>query len=185
LRAAVGGGIRELWLFLIKFEDDRLGERMSICKLTIATGVTVLLVPLLSACTSWPPVSPRTSTLTSAPAEPSSVSTPIPQSIAPPTATGTTLGTWVSLSNTQVSGPIDAKGEGLWIALDCVGNGSVTVEDSGGMSSTFLCTSDDVLSYANHDNQAHGESTVSVSMTGDVVWGLTISSTPLTDSTQG
>ena len=158
---------------------------MSIRKLAIATGVTVLLVPLLSACTSSPPLSPSTSPLTSAPAEPSSVSTPIPQSIAPPTATGTTLGTWVSLPNMQLGGPIDAKGESLWIALNCAGNGTVTVDDSGGMSSTFLCNSDDVLSYANHDNQAHGESTVSVSMTGDVVWGLTISSTPLTDSAQG
>ena len=71
-----------------------------------------------------------------------------------------------------------AKGEGLWIALDCAG--TVTVDDSGGMSSTFQCTSDDVLSYTNHDNQAHGASTVSVSTTGDVVWGLTISSAPLT-----
>ena len=158
---------------------------MSIRKLAIATGVTVLLLPLLSACTSSPPLAPSTLTVTSAPAEPSSVSTPIPQSIEPPTATGTTLGTWVSLPNMQLGGPIDAKGEGLWIALNCAGNGTVTVDDSSGMSSTFQCTSDNVLSYANHDNQAHGESTVSVSMTGDVVWGLTISSTPLTDSTQG
>lgn len=153
---------------------------MSIRKLAVAAGATVLLLPLMSACTSSPQLAPSTSTLTSAPAKPSSVSTPDPQSIEPPTATGTSLGTWVSLPDTQLGGPIDAKGEGLWIALDCTGNGTVTVDDSGGMSSTFQCTSDDVLSYANHDNQAHGASAVSVSTTGDVVWGLTISSVPLT-----
>ena len=158
---------------------------MGIRKLAIATGVTVLLSALLSACTSSPPLAPSTLPVTSVPTEPSSVSTPKRQAIEPPTATGTTLGTWVSLPNMQLGGPIDARGEGLSIALDCAGNGTVTVDDSSGLSSTFQCISDTVLSYANHDNQAHGESTVSVSETGDVVWGLTISSTPLRDSTQG
>jgi hypothetical protein len=158
---------------------------MSIRKLVIATGVTVILFPLLCGCTSSPPLASGALSATNVSAEPSSVPTPIPPSVEPPTATGTILGTWVSLPNTQLGGRIDAQGEGLSIALNCAGNGAVTVDDSSGMSSTFQCTSDTVLSYANHDNQAHGESTVSVSMTGDVVWGLTISSTPLTVSTQG
>ncbi|TDW29206.1 hypothetical protein EDD25_0894 [Cryobacterium psychrophilum] len=61
----------------------------------------------------------------------------------------------------------------------------MTVDMSDGTSSTFQCTSDTVSHYGNHSNQPHGQSTVSVSTTDDVVWGLTISSAPLTDPSQG
>jgi len=166
-------------------QDDRLGETIIIRKLAIVTGLTVLLTPMLIACTSSPAAAPSAATSTHASAEPATPPTPLPQSIKPPTTTGTTLTTWVSQPQTLLGRPIDAHGEGLLIAFDCAGKGTVTVDTSDGTSSTFQCTSDSVLSYGNHDNQAHGQSTVLVSTTGDVVLGLTIGSTPLTDSSQG
>ena len=176
---------RSALLVLEKLQDRRLGERMNRRRLALAVGVFVLLAPVLSACTGPPEPGPRSPSATSSSVDSSTSSTPVPQSIKPPAATGTTLGTWVSLPNTARGGPIDAHGEGLWVALNCAGSGAVTVDIGDVTSSTFQCTSDDTMAYANHFNQAHGQATVSVSATGDVMWGLTISSTPVTNSTQG
>ena len=60
---------------------------------------------------------------------------------------------------------------------------TVDIGDVG--SSAFQCPSDATMPYAHHFNQAYGRSTVSVSTAGDIVWGLTISSTLVTDSAQG
>lgn len=107
------------------------------------------------------------------------------RSVAPPETTGTTLGTWTSESaNGDFQGDLDAHGEGLLIALDCVGHGTVTVDLSDGMTSQFECMSTSVESLQNGINIAQGTFTVTVFTQGDVTWGLTIASTPVTDAAQ-
>jgi len=101
--------------------------------------------------------------------------------IDPPTTPGATLGTWIGEPgrNGEFQAELDAHGEGLYIALDCVGEGRVTVDLGSGSSSQFDCTSGSVRNFMNHEDVAHGAFEVTVFATGSVAWGLTIASTPV------
>ena len=109
-----------------------------------------------------------------------------PRSVAPPKTTGTTLAQWASgPTNDSFSAEIDAHGEGLVVALDCTGEGAVTVDLGDGNPSVFHCTAGAMESFQAQENTAHGALDVTISAVGNVTWGLTIAGTPLTEPAQG
>ena len=101
-------------------------------------------------------------------------------SIAPPTTSGTTVGTWTNGPNSDgdFQGAFDLHGEGLIVALDCLGEGTVTV-DLDGEASVFQCMPDRIENFANEFGYALGSFRVTVTTQGSVVWGLTLASTPV------
>lgn len=107
------------------------------------------------------------------------------QPIDPPSTTGTLLGTWTSEPDASgdFQGALDANGDGLEVALDCVGEGTVTVDLGDDESSVFQCRPDRVENFGSLFDYAHGRFDVTVSTTGIVTWGLTISGTPVNAQT--
>ncbi|TFB51315.1 hypothetical protein [Cryobacterium tagatosivorans] len=81
------------------------------------------------------------------------------QPIDPPTTTGTPLGTWTSEpeANGDFQGTLDASGAGLEVALDCVGEGAVTVDLGDDESSVFQCR--------------HARQRVDLGLTWRIAWG--------------
>lgn len=101
--------------------------------------------------------------------------------IAAPPTTGTTLQEWSSgPSDAELNAEIDAHGESLIVALACVGEGSVTV-DTDGYAYLFACAEGTIKHFQNQDAIAHGAVGVTITPTGNVTWGLTIASKPLTE----
>lgn len=108
-----------------------------------------------------------------------------PGDVAPPPTTGTTLQEWRSeQTDATVDAEIDAHGDGLIVALACVGDGSVTV-DTDGYAYLFACTAGKVQHFQNQDNTARGATPVMITPAGKVSWGLTIASTPVIGANHG
>jgi len=107
--------------------------------------------------------------------------------IDPPSTTGTLLGTWTGEpdANGDFQGTLDANGDALEVALDCVGEGTVTVNLGDDESSVFQCRPDRVENFGSLLDYAHGRFDVTVSTTGNVTWGLTIASRPVNEQTPG
>lgn len=118
---------------------------------------------------------------------PQPVSGPLPTSLEPPQADGTTLGTWTSGpdANGDFTAALDAHGLGLFIALDCGGAGTVRVALSDGSASLWTCSANKVDHLGTFYGIALGKVDVTVSTMGRVIWGLTIASAPLTGTDQG
>ncbi|KFF60274.1 hypothetical protein JF66_05545 [Cryobacterium sp. MLB-32] len=101
------------------------------------------------------------------------------RAVAPPATQGVQLSQWASLpSDVGFGGEIDANGEGLIVALNCAGQGTVTV-DVGGYLSVFSCVPGEIQGYTNYDYTAHGTAAVVITPAGNVSWGLTVSSISL------
>lgn len=101
-------------------------------------------------------------------------------SIGPPTTSGTPLGTWTNgpYADGNFQGAFDLHGEGLIVALDCFGEGTVTV-DLDGNPSVLQCRPDRIKSFSNTQDTAPGRFDVTVTTQGSVIWGLTLASTPV------
>jgi hypothetical protein len=101
-------------------------------------------------------------------------------SIAPPATSGTTVGTWINgpNANGDFQGAFELHGESLIVALDCFGEGTVTV-DLDGEASVFQCRPDRIESFSTTQDTAPGSSSVTVTTHGNLVWGLTLASTPV------
>jgi len=125
-------------------------------------------------------------------ATPTSTSTPMTafpaaeeRAVAPPTTQGTTLSQWASLpSDASVGGEVDALGDGLIVAIDCAGQGTVTV-DVGGYLSVFTCVPGQVQGFTNYDYTPHGTADVMITPLGNVSWGVTVASIPLDTPVSG
>jgi len=106
------------------------------------------------------------------------------RAVAPPTTQGTTLNQWQSLPGTAgFTGEVDAQGQGLIVAIACIGLGTVTV-DVGGYVSVFNCRSGQVQGFTNYDYTAHGAESFRITPLGNVSWGLTLASIPLDRTVQ-
>lgn len=106
-----------------------------------------------------------------------------PWSVPPPVTPGTPLGSWTS-GSFFTGGTADARGEGLIVALDCVGEGSVTVILGRDDPRWFQCAPGRVENFEYYDDTPHAEFAVTVNVEGNVVWGLTIASTPVSEPAQ-
>ena len=101
-------------------------------------------------------------------------------SIDPPATPGATVGTWTHgpNANGDFQGAFDLHGESLIVALDCFGEGTVTV-DLDGEPSVFQCRPDRIESFSSTQDTAPRSSRVTVTTQGNLVWGLTLASTPV------
>lgn len=109
-------------------------------------------------------------------------STPTPSAIAAleaPDSEGTVLRRMTSADTTIDVSPLDAKGQGLFTAINCIGKGEVTIAIDGVSSSTMPCVANKVSQYMNHIDIAQYTFSSSVTATEGVVWGLTISRPPV------
>ena len=138
------------------------------------TVVTAVLTPRGQFSMSFPP-----------PGE-EPAAEPLPTSLEPPPTTPgeTVLGTWTS-ENGDFQASLDAHGQGVSISLDCLGDGTVTVDLSDGGSTQFDCTSVSVERGGLGMDMPYDAFGVTVFTTGSVVWGLTIASTPVTEEIEG
>ncbi|PYI67104.1 hypothetical protein CVV68_11915 [Arthrobacter livingstonensis] len=95
---------------------------------------------------------------------------------------GTVVGTFGAA---DAGGSFDARNDGLTVAVNCQGVGSVTVIIVGKSAYSLPCAEDQPTSYENRDYTAHGTGQVQVTTAGQVVWALTIARLPLAGAPTG